>query len=85
MLSRDINNMRRYYGQFAPEILHTHYAREIWSHYKDGSLSAETQLTGLYDGEDLEADVDGVLAEIKAVLKEEQERLERQREAEADD
>lgn len=82
MLARDVNNMRRYYGEFAPILLHTHYADEMWALYKDGSLKADTELTGMYDGDNESADVDGVLLEIKAVIQEEQDRLERLREAE---
>lgn len=85
MFARDVNNMRRYYGEFAPELLHTHYANEIWALYEEGELKPETELTGLYDGDDEEADVDGVLLEIQAVLQEEQDRLERLREAEAEE
>ena len=29
MLTRDVNNMRRYYGRLAPELLDTQYAKEI--------------------------------------------------------
>jgi len=31
MLERDVNNMTSYYGQYAPELLRTRYAREIWA------------------------------------------------------
>ena len=38
MLNRDVNNMTNYYGQFAPELLHTRYAKEIWELYEAGDL-----------------------------------------------
>ena len=34
--ARDINNIRAYYGQFAPELLATRYAGEIWSRFEAG-------------------------------------------------
>jgi len=77
MLTRDINNMTQYYGQFAPELLQTQYAKEMWALYEDGELKPETELTGLFEDSGEAADVDSVLEEIKAVYAEEQERLER--------
>lgn len=41
MLERDINNMRDYYGQFAPELLTTQYAREVWAVYESGELHSD--------------------------------------------
>ena len=85
MLARDINNMRSYYGQFAPTLLKTQYAKEMWRLFEDGKLKPDTELTGLYEEDGEEADVDGVLAEIKAAWAEEQERLERIGAAEGDE
>jgi RIO kinase 1 len=84
MLTRDIDNMTAYYGQFAPELLDTKYAKEMWALYEDGNLNPDTQLTGLFAEDTEAADVDTVLEEIKAVFMEEQARLERVREAESD-
>jgi RIO kinase 1 len=77
MLARDVNNMTSYYGQFAPELLKTKYAKEIWALYEDGELHPDTELTGLYDEVEKDADVESVIAEIKAALAEEQARLQR--------
>lgn len=85
MLARDINNMRSYYGQFAPTLLKTQYAKEMWHLFEDGKLKPDTELTGLYEEDGEKADVDGVLAEIKAAWAEEQERLERIGAAEGDE
>jgi RIO kinase 1 len=82
MLTRDINNMRNYYGEFAPELMNTRYAKEIWELYEEGNLQPETVLTGLFEDTAESADVDGVLEEIKAAWAEEQERLERISDAE---
>lgn len=82
MLERDVANMTNYYGQYAPELLKTRYADEIWALFEDGALNPDLELTGEFvDSEDL-ADVDGVLEEIKAAFAEEEARKARIREAE---
>lgn len=80
MLERDVNNMRLYYGQFAPELLSTQYAKEMWALYEEGELNSDSSLSGQFIDSDEQADVDGVLEDIKAVLAEEQARLERLKE-----
>tara|TARA_R110000850_G_scaffold18106_6_gene55029 strand:+ start:1381 stop:2214 length:834 start_codon:yes stop_codon:yes gene_type:complete len=85
MLERDVRNMTEYYGQFAPELLDTRYADEMWALYEEGELQPDTQLTGEFDDPEDNADVDSVLEEIKAALEEEQERQERIRAADAGD
>ena len=77
MLARDIANMTAYYGQFAPQLLGSNYAKEIWALYEDGALKPDTVLSGYFAEPEDESDVDSVLDEIKAVLKEEEKRLER--------
>lgn len=84
MLERDINNMRDYYGQFAPELLTTQYAKEIWEIYESGKLTPETELTGHFDEPTESADVDAVMSEIQEAFKEEQERLARMQSADED-
>jgi RIO kinase 1 len=82
MLARDVDNMTRYFGQFDPDILDTHFAKEIWKLYEDGELKPNTILTGEFEEDTEAADVDGVMEEIKAAFDEEQERQERLRENE---
>lgn len=77
MLQRDVENMTQYYGQFAPELLGTQYAEEMWALYEDGELKPGVELTGRFATDSTESDVDGVLEEIKAVLLEEEKRQER--------
>jgi RIO kinase 1 len=79
MLVRDVNNMTTYYGQFAPELLNTKYAEEIWALYEDGALTPDSELTGVFAETQTAADVDGIMEEIKAAFEEEQARLERMR------
>ncbi|NQY64524.1 MAG: serine protein kinase RIO [Alteromonadaceae bacterium] len=82
MLARDVNNMTTYYGQYAPELLKSRYAQEMWALYENAELTPETQLTGLFKENTKSANVDNVLEEIKAAFAEEEARLQRIREAE---
>jgi len=85
MLERDVKNMRDYYGQFAPSILNTSYAKEMWSLYEEAKLKPDTPLTGLFEEDNTSANVDSVLEEIKAALIEEQEKQERMRDDDDED
>lgn len=85
MLKRDVRNITDYYAQFAPELKQTFYAEEMWALFEEGKLESDTELTGYFEHDNNEADVDTVLEEIKAAFAEEQARLERiQRANEAD-
>jgi RIO kinase 1 len=80
MFERDVNNMTRYYANFAPELLETQYAKEIWALYEAGDLHPDIELTGKYEDDQALADVDSVMLEIKAALEEQQAREARLRE-----
>ncbi len=82
MLTRDVDNITNYYAQFAPELSKTHYAQEMWELFENAELTPESVLTGLFEENQDEADVDLVLLEIKEAYKEEQERLERIKDSE---
>lgn len=64
MFERDVNNITAYYGQFAPQLLPTRYAKEIWALYEDGKLTPESSLTGLFVEEVHDVDMDSLLDEI---------------------
>lgn len=83
MLERDVNNMTAYYGLYAPELLKTQYAKEIWALFESGDLQPDTELTGLFEESTQAADVDTVMEEIRAAFAEEQARLARISEANA--
>ncbi len=85
MLQRDVRNMTDYYSEFAPELSDTHYAEEMWALFEAGKLTPETELTGYFEFDERAADVDTVLEEIKAAFEEEQERIERMKNADTDD
>ncbi|MGF1911753.1 YrbL family protein [Vibrio kasasachensis] len=81
MLARDINNIRDYYSQFAPELQVTEYAKEMWALYEKGDLLPDSELTGQFTEIDIEADLATIMQEIDAARYEEQYRRERVKEA----
>jgi RIO kinase 1 len=64
MLERDVNNLRDSLGHFAPELLDTQYAREMWALFEKGELLPETKLTGVSAKEERPADLGAVMVEI---------------------
>jgi RIO kinase 1 len=76
MFERDVDNITSYYGQFAPQLLKTRYAKEIWLLYEDGKLAPETPLTGKFVEEERVVDMDSLMDEI---ITAEDEYYERQR------
>ncbi len=70
MFERDVNNMANYYGRYAPEVLETQYGKEMWALFQAGTLTPETELTGMYIESEVDADIDGLMAEINAVMAE---------------
>jgi RIO kinase 1 len=61
MFERDVNNIRGTLARFAPELLTTEFAREIWSIYEQGELTADRKLTGQFARDETLADSDAVL------------------------
>ena len=72
MLERDVNNLRDYFGRFAPELLTTQYAKEIWSLFSHGNLTIESQLTGHFQESNKAVDLKTVMRVIDDVRKEEE-------------
>ncbi len=64
MLQRDVNNLRGTLGRFAPELLATEYALEMWSLFEQGALHADSELTGKFAIDTAAVDADGVLEVI---------------------
>ena len=71
MLLRDVENLRNFFGRFAPELLGTDYGNEIWALYETGSLNSEEALTGQFVHESQPVDVESVIQEIDDALAEE--------------
>jgi len=84
MLLRDVRNITMYYSQFAPQLASTRFGEEIWALYEDNALHPDSTLSGQFTDPEGAADVDGVIAEIQAVMREEAERRERLADAEAE-
>ena len=64
MLLRDVDNLRNFFGHFAPELLHTDFGPEIWDLYQRGVLHPEVVLTGRFEHKAGAVDMDSVLREI---------------------
>ena len=64
MLLRDVENLRNFFGQFAPDLLRTDYGPEMWEVYQRGMLSPETVLTGTFIQTLGAVDVGSVMREI---------------------
>jgi RIO kinase 1 len=65
MLERDVNNIRGTLGRFAPELLATEFAREMWDLFEQGALTANGPLTGVFARDETVADADGVLLAVE--------------------
>ena len=65
MLERDVNNIRSTLGRFAPELLETEYAREMWAMFEQGELRADSELTGVFARDETAADAEGVLLAVE--------------------
>ena len=74
MLMRDVDNLRIFFGAFAPELLATRYGPEIWHLYAGGRLTPESPLSGRYEQVAGAVDLDSVMREIEDTRLEEQAR-----------
>ncbi|HYM47474.1 MAG TPA: PA4780 family RIO1-like protein kinase [Burkholderiaceae bacterium] len=64
MLERDVKNITDSLGRFAPELLATHYAAEMWALFDQGELKPDTKLTGIFIKDESAADVGNVMLAI---------------------
>lgn len=83
MLERDVGNLADFFGQFAPELINTHYGKEIWSLYAKGALTPETVLTGQFKQDNKPVDLKSVVRVIDAVRDDEAKKQMRLAEAKA--
>jgi RIO kinase 1 len=81
MLVRDVDNLRAFFGKFAPQLLATDYGKEIWALYEAGALQPDTPLTGKFVHDERSADLEAVMREIDDARLEEAARLLRMQEA----
>jgi len=64
MLLRDVNNLRDFFGRFAPALLNTAYGPEMWSMFERGLLRPDTVLTGRFQAKAGPVDLSSVVREI---------------------
>jgi RIO kinase 1 len=71
MLERDVNNLRATLGRFAPELLATEFAREMWSLFEQGELRPDSALTGRFALDETAVDPNDVMLVIEDAREEE--------------
>ncbi len=71
MLERDVNNLRATLGRFAPELLATEFAREMWALFEQGELRPDSVLTGVFVTDEAIVDPDEVMLVIDDAREEE--------------
>jgi RIO kinase 1 len=74
MLIRDVNNLRVFFGQFAPDLLRTNFGEEIWDLFQKGALTTDVVLTGNFRRKVVKVDLESVMREIDDTRAEEQAR-----------
>jgi RIO kinase 1 len=77
MLLRDVDNLRTFFGRYAPALLATQYGPEIWALYAGGLLVPDMPLTGRYRPEPGAVDLSALLREIEDARLQEAARLQR--------
>ena len=71
MLQRDVNNLRATLGRFAPELLASEFAREMWSLLEQGELRPDSELSGVFAPDETVVDPDNVMIVIDDAREEE--------------
>ncbi|MDR3447599.1 PA4780 family RIO1-like protein kinase [Dyella sp.] len=64
MLLRDVNNLTAHLGRWAPELLDTWYGEEMWALFQAGELQPDTELTGEFEPDETEVDLDSIRQSI---------------------
>ena len=65
MLQRDVRNVSATLGRFAPGLLVTRFAEEMWALYAQGLLQPDSVLTGEFVSDESTPDVEGTLLDIE--------------------
>ena len=65
MLQRDVGNVTATLGRFAPELLATRFAEEMWALFEQGLLQPDTILTGVFASDESAADLEGTTLAIE--------------------
>lgn len=78
MLERDVRNITDALGQFAPELLETDFAREMWALFEQGELQPDSPLTGVAIKDETVTNLDEVVLAIEDARYQEMLRRERE-------
>lgn len=78
MLERDVRNVTDALGQFAPELLETDFAREMWALFEQGELMPDSPLTGVAIKDETVTNLDEVVLAIEDARYQEMLRRERE-------
>lgn len=65
MLERDVDNLKAFFGQAAPQLLTTHYGKEIWGLFERGGLHVGVALTGHVEIDTSPVALDALLDDIE--------------------
>ena len=76
ILERDLRQVTAFCGRFAPEVLTTEYAKEMWKLYQNGKLRPDTPLTGKFQQSTKAVNVREIMSEIDDARDEAMERRE---------
>jgi RIO kinase 1 len=64
LLERDVNNIRSTLSRFAPGLVDTEFAQEIWALFEKGGLRPDSKLTGFFVRNEASADLYRVVTAI---------------------
>lgn len=78
MLERDVRNITETLGRFAPELLESKFALQMWHLFEQGELKPDTVLTGFHRADETPANVEEVVQAIEDARAEEMMRRERE-------
>lgn len=74
IFERDVSSVTAYFAKFAPELIETQYAKEIWQIFKNGQLKPDTPLTGKFKVLHAAADLAGIFDAIQGAEEDDEER-----------
>ena len=77
LLLRDVDNLHRFWRQYAPSAPHLPYAEEMWDLFQQNALTPDSRLTGRWRPSERRANVHSVLDAIQDANFDEQKRREK--------
>jgi RIO kinase 1 len=65
MLERDVRNITETLGRFAPDLLATDFAAEMWSLFEQGELKPDSKLSGIFIKDETSVNLGDVMQAIE--------------------